>query len=80
MNTINLLNKKIFIIGGSDIYNKLFDKCNKLHLTMVYKENNSKNKLPFDTININYKIIYKSQIYYSIDEKCNYNYIAYQKI
>ena len=78
--SLNSLKMKIFIIGGSEIYNILFNKCNKLHLTVIDKEINSTNKLSFDKINSEYKIIYKSELYYSIDEKCYYNYITYQKI
>lgn len=77
---LNLLDKKIFIIGGCQIYDKLFDKCNKLHLTVVYKNIDSKNQLPYDKINTKYKITNESELYYSINEKCNFKYISYQKI
>jgi len=77
---LDLLNKKIFLIGGCEIYNKLFDDCDKLHLTVVNKITNTSNKLPIEKINSNYKIIDKSELYYSDIEKCNYYYITYQKI
>lgn len=80
LNDINLLNKKIFVIGGSDIYNKLFDKCDKLHLTIVYKDINCKNKLSNIKINSNYDIIESSELYYSTNEKCNFKFITFKKI
>jgi dihydrofolate reductase len=79
LNSLNNLNKKIFIIGGCDIYNQLFDKCDKLHLTIVYKDINCQNQLSMNKINSNYEIISESEVYYSDNEKCNYKYISYQK-
>jgi dihydrofolate reductase len=80
LNTINLLNKRIFLIGGCDIYNKLFDKCDKLHLTIVYKNIDHKNKLPYDKINNNYEIVDASELFYSVNEKCNFKFITYKKL
>jgi dihydrofolate reductase len=74
------LDKKIFIIGGYEIYNTLINKCNKLYLTIVYSKINGKKLLSFDKINNEYQIIDQSEIFYSTNTKCNYNYITYQKI
>ena len=32
--------KKVFVIGGNEIYNLFFDKCSKFHLTFVCKKFN----------------------------------------
>ncbi len=80
LNKLDIINKKIFIIGGYEIYNTLINKCNKLYLTIVYSKINGKKLLSFDTINNEYQIIDQSEIFYSTNTKCNYNYITYQKI
>jgi dihydrofolate reductase len=79
-NKLDIINKKIFVIGGYEIYNTLINKCNKLYLTIVYSKINGKKLLSFDTINNEYQIIDQSEIFYSTNTKCNYNYITYQKI
>lgn len=80
LNKLDIINKKIFVIGGYEIYNTLINKCNKLYLTIVYSKINGKKLLSFDTINNDYQIIDQSEIFYSTNTKCNYNYITYQKI
>jgi dihydrofolate reductase len=80
LNKLDIINKKIFIIGGYEIYNTLINKCNKLYLTIVYSKINGKKLLSFDKINKEYQIIDQSEIFYSTNTKCNYNYITYQKI
>jgi dihydrofolate reductase len=80
LNKLDIINKKIFIIGGYEIYNTLINKCNKLYLTIVYSKINGKKLLSFDKINNDYQIIDQSEIFYSTNTKCNYNYITYQKI
>ena len=73
------LNKKVFIIGGGEIYNSLIDSCNILHLTIAYKDIVGKDKLLLDNINKNYKLVEESQLYYSTNSKCNYKYLTYKK-
>ena len=80
LNILDILNKKIFIIGGYEIYNTLINKCNKLYLTIVYSKINGKKLLSFDKINNEYQIIDQSKIFHSTNNKCDYNYITYQKI
>ncbi len=70
-------NMKVFIIGGSEIYNKLIDKCYVLHLTVVYKSLD--NVMDFPNVNlIKFKNITESELHYSEDEKCNFKYITYK--
>ena len=30
--------ERIFVLGGNEIYKRLFDKCNKLHITIIDKQ------------------------------------------
>ena len=74
---LSLFNMKVFIIGGSEIYNKLISKCNILHLTIVYKNLNNVMDFPQDTIK-KYKIIDESELFYSNNENCNFKYVTYK--
>lgn len=71
-------NKKIFIIGGSEIYKLFYNNCKIIHLTKVYLESNGSIYFP---ININdYKIINKSNIFLSKNNNIKYQYYTYEKI
>lgn len=37
LNLVNKENKKIFLIGGSEIYNQLIDQCDSMYITEVYR-------------------------------------------
>jgi dihydrofolate reductase len=68
-------NKKIFIIGGSEIYRLFFDHCNIIHLTVI--DNNITGDIIFpyqinQFIKPKYSTIYKS-------DKLNFNHIVYQR-
>jgi dihydrofolate reductase len=57
MNVIHKINpdlsKKIFIIGGSNIYKQLFNYCNELYITYIYR-----NKFNGDTfLSVDYKTL-----------------------
>ena len=73
-------NKKVFVIGGGEIYNALLDKCDTLHFTIVdNKKNNSAYEFPFGKINRDYSMVESFELYYSNIANCHYTYITYQK-
>jgi dihydrofolate reductase len=73
-------NKKVFVIGGGEIYSALLDKCDTLHFTIVGKEiNNSTYEFPFGKINRDYSIVKSFELYYSDMANCNYTYVTYHK-
>jgi dihydrofolate reductase len=68
-------NRKIFIIGGSEIYRLFFDYCDTIHLTVI--NNNILGDITFPyNITIftepKYELLYKS-------DKLNFNHIVYQR-
>ena len=65
-------NKKIFVIGGSQIINLLIDRCNKVFLTYVYKN--------FDGIKVDYSLDYFKENYHLSSESMidNYNELKYK--
>ena len=64
--------KKVFLIGGGEIYKKFIDKCDEIYLTRVDKEFEADTFFP-DFSKLNFKIYDISDIYY-------YNNIPYQFI
>ena len=77
-------NKKIFIIGGAEIYKLFFDYCSIIHLTIVYNDSKGDAFFPYD-INIFenkklYENIYKSDLLFSKNKNIPYQYFKYKKI
>lgn len=68
-------NKKVFIIGGSEIYKLFYNNCKLIHLTKVYLESDGSIYFPID-IN-NYKITYKSDVFISKNNNIKYQYYEY---
>jgi len=66
--------KKCFIIGGAQLYNSFINKANVLHLTHINKDYDGDVKFPVFN---NYAISNYSDIMYSTNEKCNYQFITY---
>lgn len=73
---INNENKKIFIIGGKEIYNIFLNKCDILNITRIYKDYDGDTKFNFDLNK--YELIEKSVLEYSENENCNYQYLIYK--
>lgn len=78
-------NKKTFVIGGSEIYSKLIDKCHTMYITEIYRPyNNSEFLNPEKYTFFHYDpnewfIDYKSKEYTSEKSQIVYNYIDYIK-
>ena len=77
-------NKKIFIIGGAEIYKLFFNYCSIIHLTIVYNDSKGETFFPYD-INIFenkklYENIYKSNLLFSKNKNIPYQYFKYRKI
>jgi dihydrofolate reductase len=79
-------NKKIFVIGGSEIYNALLDKCNEMYITEVYRPYSNPDFI--DPTKYNYFYYDKTQWetnYISPDYTCKdnteifYNFIKYTR-
>jgi dihydrofolate reductase len=83
-NENNNKNKKIFIIGGAEIYKLFFNYCSIIHLTIVYNDSKGETFFPYD-INIFenkklYENIYKSNLLFSKNKNIPYQYFKYRKI
>lgn len=74
-------NKKIFIIGGSDIYKLFINKCNKLHITIVCQQINGDCFFPYDINYLmnNYKITNESNLLLSKNNIIPYKYVTFEK-
>jgi dihydrofolate reductase len=78
-------NKSIFIIGGSEIYNLFFDRCDIFHFTFVLDDNIKGDViLPEKIMNINnddikYKKVEETGIMFSKRDKIPFKYITYMK-
>lgn len=72
---INYTNKKIFIIGGSQIYSHFLPLCTKIHLTKVYLH--SKGDIYFNYNLDNFILLEESMILHFND--IEYKYITYVK-
>jgi dihydrofolate reductase len=77
-------NKKTFVIGGSEIYNALIHKCNKMYITEIDRPYNNSTFLEPDKYSyFHYNIedwfsVYKSKDFISKDNSdIGYNYITY---
>jgi dihydrofolate reductase len=72
-------NQKVFIIGGSEIYNIFIEHCNKLHITMVDEIIDGDSYFPFDKeyLRTYYKLVNKSEILYSKNKNIPYQYLSY---
>ena len=73
--------KKIFVIGGTDIYKLFMNKCNKLHITLVCQQINGDSIFPYDINYLmnNYKITNESDLLLSKNNNIPYKYITFEK-
>lgn len=74
--------RKIFIIGGNNIYKLFFNKCNIINLTIINNYTDGDTLFPYniDLFNNsnNYKIIYNSNSLFSINNNIEYQHIIYE--
>jgi dihydrofolate reductase len=82
LQNINTEKKKIFVIGGSEIYRELFQYCTKLHITLVdIIIENGETRFPFemDEIYEKYKIEKESTILVSRNNFLKYTIIEFSR-
>jgi dihydrofolate reductase len=74
-------NKKVFIIGGTEIYKLFFDKCIVLHITIIYQQINGDCLFPYNINYLvnNYKITNESKLLFSKNNNTPYKYITFEK-
>lgn len=74
--------KTCFIIGGAMLYSAFIGKATKLHLTYIDKsyEWGSSDKIVRFPSFLEYKITSYSNKMYSEDEKCNFQFITYDRV
>lgn len=70
---IQNVKKKIFIIGGQEIYKLFINETTKMHLTYIDKNYDCDVKFPSFK---NFEIKNYSENYYSENENCNYRFIT----
>ena len=71
----NLKGKDIVIIGGAQIYKKMIDKCDEIHLTVIEKD--YKCDLFFPKIPESYNLTEYSEREYNDKENCWYRFYKY---
>jgi dihydrofolate reductase len=76
--------KRVFIIGGAEIYRHFLPYCNTVHLTLVHKhvEYNSADSVayfPLETVNLSekYKVLEKSDLFYNTCDLLRFQFITY---
>jgi len=70
-------NKKIFIIGGSEIYKLFFNYCSTIHLTQVLIESQGNINFNFDTKSLS--LINKSDIMISKNNSIPFQYLTFSQ-
>jgi dihydrofolate reductase len=73
----NNTNKKIFIIGGSDIYKLFFNHCSTIHLTRVLIESHGNINFNFDTKSLS--LIDKTDIMISKNNSIPFQYLTFSQ-
>lgn len=74
-------NKKIFIIGGSEIYKIFIEYCDIIHITLIDEiiEGDSFFPVDYKYIKKYYRVKNESEILYSKNENIKYQYITYNR-
>jgi dihydrofolate reductase len=73
--------KKIFIIGGSEIYEIFYPKCSTFHITVINKEVVGNVYFPFlDDIRKTCELKCESDKMYSESETASFQFLTYKKI
>lgn len=74
---IDTPNKTKFVIGGKEIYNLFYPYCNKIHMTIIYKNYDGDVMFPLTTEELGTAVEH-SPIYYSCIQNTPYQFITYQ--
>lgn len=74
-------NKKIFIIGGSEIYKIFIEYCDTIHMTLIDEMVEGDSYFPVDNKYLKqyYRIVNKSEILYSKNKNIKYQYLTYNR-
>lgn len=74
-------NKKIFIIGGSEIYKMFVENCDTIHMTFIDEIIEGDSYFPVDNKYLTqyYRIVNKSEFLYSKNENIKYQYLTYNR-
>lgn len=75
------IDEKIFVIGGSQIYNLLFDHCHIIHMTIIHEDIIGSTFFPYDLeyIKEKYYIHEQSRILYSKNENIKYEFMTFYR-
>jgi len=71
--------KKIFIVGGAEIYRHFFDLCNTIHLTLVHVcVEDGDVHFPYSLTNrADFVLLEKTEVYYSLTKNTPYQFFTY---
>jgi dihydrofolate reductase len=73
--------KKIFVIGGKEIYDQLIELCPTVHITLVDMEPEGDTRFSYSLHYFieNYTLVYESDAYISKKNKTKYVYYTFEK-
>jgi dihydrofolate reductase len=76
--------KKVFVIGGSEVYKLFFDNCKILHTTTINEEVDGDVYFPIDVEKLVgegvFKNVYTSDLLHSKNNNTGYQYFTYEKV
>lgn len=77
--------RKVFIIGGEEIYKLFLPHCNKIYMTLIHKyiepsTSNSHFPLSLDNITKEFKCSNAEEIQFSSTENCIFQYLDFDRI
>lgn len=77
--------RKVFIIGGEEIYKLFLPHVNKIYMTLIHKyiepsETNTHFPLSLDNITTEFKCAHYDSIMFSRTENCMYQYFDFERI
>lgn len=74
--TPSTLTNDVFIIGGAEIYNLALPHVDKIYITLIHKKIEGDTFFPPINLDCDYKLIEKSEMFYSEKEKLPYQFIV----
>ena len=74
-------NKKVFVIGGSEIYSLLITYCRIIHMTIVHEDIEGDCILPIypEYLESHYEKIDETDIMYSVKSNMRFQYVTYRR-
>jgi len=74
-------NKRVFVIGGSEIYSLLISECEIIHMTIVYEDIEGDCILPIEPeyLESHYEKIDESEIMCSVKSNMRFQYVTYRR-